>query len=75
MKDTIHLSENKEIRTQHRDRLIARLHIRLDEMIAEQYEDKDAKRLINRLKRHKNELFTFLEHSYVCLTTTTLNSK
>lgn len=65
MKDAIHLSENKEISTQHRDRLIVRLHVRLDEMIAEQYEDKDAKRLIKRLKRHKNELFTFLQHSDV----------
>ena len=43
MKDAIHLSENKEISTEHRDRLIVRLHIRLDEMIAEQYEDKDTK--------------------------------
>ena len=65
MKDAIHLSENKEISTQQRDRLIARLHIRLDEMIAGHYEDKDAKRLIKRLNRHKNELFTFLEYTGV----------
>jgi hypothetical protein len=32
--------ENKEISTQQRDRLILRLHIRLDEMIAGQYDDK-----------------------------------
>ena len=65
MKDAIYLSENKEISTQQRDRLIARLHIRLDEMIAGHYEDKDAKRLIKRLNRHKNELFTFLEYAGV----------
>jgi hypothetical protein len=65
MKDAIGLSENKEISTQQRDRLIARLHIRLDEMIAGQYEDKDAKRLIKRLNRHRNELFTFLEYTGV----------
>jgi hypothetical protein len=65
MKDAIGLSENKEISIQQRDRLIARLHIRLDEMIAGHYEDKDAKRLIKRLNRHKNELFTFLEYAGV----------
>lgn len=65
MKDAIHLSENKEISTQQRDQLIVRLHIRLDAMIAGHYEDKDAKRLIKRLKRHKKELFTFLQHSGV----------
>jgi hypothetical protein len=29
------------------------------------YEDKDAKRLIKRLKRHRNELFTFLHYEGV----------
>jgi hypothetical protein len=65
MKNAIGLSENKEISIQQRGRLIARLHIRLDEMIAGHYEDNDSKRLIKRLNRHKNELFTFLEYTGV----------
>jgi transposase len=31
--------------------------------LKEEYKDKDAKRLIKRLKRHKNELFTFLDYN------------
>ncbi|MFZ3046926.1 MAG: IS66 family transposase [Desulfatirhabdiaceae bacterium] len=65
MKDAIRLSENKEIGTEKRDRLKARLNNRLDEMIVGQYEDKDVKRLIKRLKRHRNQMFTFLEYADV----------
>lgn len=62
MKDAIRLSENHAIDTEKRDRLKTRLNIRLTEMIDGQYDDKDARRLIKRLKRHRNEFFTFLEH-------------
>ncbi|MBA7680157.1 IS66 family transposase ISCku7 [subsurface metagenome] len=34
---------------------------RLDQFLETIYKDQDAKRLIKRLKRHKNELFTFLD--------------
>ncbi len=38
---------------------------RLDELLATPWEDRQARRLIKRLKRHRNELFTFLEHASV----------
>ena len=38
-----------------------RLQDRLDELIAEPWEDKQAKRLVKRLRRHRNDLFTFLD--------------
>jgi hypothetical protein len=65
MKDAIRLSENKGISTEKRESLKARLYSRLSEMIDGQYQDKDVKRLIKRLKRHQNQMFTFLEHANV----------
>jgi transposase len=43
----------------------ARLHRRLQCLINIEYEDKDCKRLVKRLRRHQNELFTFLDHPEV----------
>ena len=43
----------------------AKLHKRLDELIATPVSDADAKRLIKRLRRHRGELFTFLDHAGV----------
>lgn len=39
----------------------ARLTVRLDKLIATAWEDKNAKRLIKRLRRHRDDLFTFLD--------------
>lgn len=41
------------------------IHHRLAELIAQPYEDRHCIRLVKRLKRHQNELFTFLEHPEV----------
>jgi transposase len=41
------------------------LTIRLDELIATEWEDKDAKRLVKRLRRHRDELLTFLDEAEV----------
>jgi len=41
------------------------LHKRLDELIAAAFEDADAKRLIKRLRRQRNEMLTFLDHEGV----------
>ena len=38
---------------------------RLDELIAAAFQDADAKRLIKRLRRHRNEMRTFLDHEGV----------
>jgi hypothetical protein len=62
LKDAVRLSENSRRLSDRYDHLKARLYIRLEEMIAGRYEDQDVKRLIKRFKRHKDQLFTFLEH-------------
>lgn len=38
-----------------------RLHARLDALMAEPWEDKQAKRLLKRFRRHRGDLFTFLD--------------
>ncbi len=38
---------------------------RLEELLATPWDDRQARRLIKRLKRHRHELFTFLEHDDV----------
>jgi transposase len=42
-----------------------RLHSRLDELMAMPWEDKQAKRLLKRFRRHRNDLFTFLDNAAV----------
>jgi len=42
-----------------------RLHGRLDELMATPWEDKQAKRLLKRFRRHRNDLFTFLDNAAV----------
>lgn len=39
-----------------------RLHTRLDALIETEWECKHARRLVKRLKRHRRELFTFVDH-------------
>jgi transposase len=41
------------------------LETRLDELIATPWEDKQARRLIKRLRRHRHDLLTFLDHAAV----------
>jgi hypothetical protein len=42
-----------------------RLYSRFEQFLRQDPSDKDARRLIKRLKRHKDELFTFLEYENV----------
>ena len=42
-----------------------RLHTRLDELMATPWEDKQARRLLKRFRRHRNDLFTFLDNAAV----------
>lgn len=42
-----------------------RLHARLDELMGTPWEDKQAKRLLKRFRRHRNDLFTFLDNPAV----------
>lgn len=66
LKDAVRLSIKKaQLAPQRFDRLKARLAYRLEQIIAASHQDKDAKRLVKRLRRHKAELFTFLDYENV----------
>jgi transposase len=66
LKDAVRLGEQRQIRLPPSyARRRALLHLRLDELIAGTFNDADAKRLIKRLRRHRNEMFTFLDHEQV----------
>jgi hypothetical protein len=41
------------------------LHARLDELMAASWEDKQARRLLKRFRRHRDDLFTFLDNAAV----------
>jgi len=66
LKDAVRLGEKRQ---EHSSptyaRRKAKLHKRLDELIAAAFEDADAKRLIKRLRRHRDEMLTFLDHEGV----------
>ena len=66
LKDTIRLSEKKDkLQSQNYQRLKTKLYARLGRFIEITSKDKDVKRIIKRLKRHRRELFTFLEYKGV----------
>lgn len=66
LKDALRLSERKNrLKPECILRLKKRLYSRLEHFLATPSQDKDAKRLLKRLRRHKEELFTFLEHDDV----------
>ena len=65
-KDAVRLFERKDpAQFEIFDRRKGRLYHRLEQFLEENHKDKDAKSLIKRLKRYKNELFTFLEYENV----------
>ena len=63
--DAIRLKKREEVPAEEYASRRARLTARLDELIATEWEDKDAKRLIKRLRRHRDELLTFLDEPEV----------
>jgi transposase len=66
LKDAIRLSERQDrLPLEAYHRLKQRLYDRLDQFLATPYQDRDAKRLLKRLRRHRHELFTFLEYQGV----------
>ena len=66
MKDSIRLSSRRDqLKSEVFRQRKARLYKRLGQLTKTVSEDKDVKRLIKRLKRHQNELFTFLEYKGV----------
>jgi hypothetical protein len=67
LKDAVRLSERKaQLVPEKYDSLKSRMYDRLEQILLIHHNgDKDIKRLIKRLKRHKAELFTFLEYENV----------
>jgi hypothetical protein len=66
LKDAIRLSnKTDQVKSKDYQRLKARLYARLDHLIEISCDDKDVTRLIKRLRRHREELFTFLEYKGV----------
>ncbi|HDL90564.1 MAG TPA: IS66 family transposase [Thermodesulforhabdus norvegica] len=66
LRDAIRLSQAKDkLDPTVFQRRKEKIYQRLDALIEKQWEDKDCKRLIKRLKRHRCELFTFLDHKEV----------
>ena len=66
LKDAIRLADKKpQLEPSDFARLKEKLYQRLNQFLVEPQKDPDAHRLIKRLKRHRNELFTFLEHEGV----------
>lgn len=59
--DAIRLHKHEDRGDESFDSRRARLHARLVELIATDWEDVQARRLIKRLRRHQHDLFTFLE--------------
>ena len=63
LRDALRLRDNKDhLDCQVYERRKKRLHDRLDMLLETVAEDKDVRRLIKRLKRHQNEIFTFLDY-------------
>jgi transposase len=66
LKDAIRLSLRKgQLKPKYFEQLKSRLYLRLDQFLKTEHKPDDGKRLIKRLKRHKDELFTFLEYEGV----------
>lgn len=66
LKDAVRLSEHKTKKLpEDYSRLTQRLRQRLAQLLETENHDRDVRRLLKRLKRHRNELFTFLDHENV----------
>ena len=65
MRDGIRLSRWKDRTLPEYGSRRNRLHTRLDELMAMPWEDKQARRLLKRFRRHRNDLFTFLDNAAV----------
>jgi hypothetical protein len=66
LKDAVRLGEARTaMKPQCYARRKAQLHRRLDQFIATPWADPHAKRLIKRLRRHRHEMLTFLDHESV----------
>jgi transposase len=65
LRDAIRLSRWEDRRLPEYARRRERIHARLDALIATPWEDKQAKRLLKRFRRHRQDLLTFLDNPAV----------
>jgi transposase len=63
--DAMRLKKNDELADECYASRRTRIDARLDELILAPWEDSQARRLIKRLRRHRDDLFTFLDHDDV----------
>jgi transposase len=63
--DAMRLSKHSERSAPDYESKRQRIHARLQKIIDHQWKDKNARRLVKRLRRHAQELFTFLDHPEV----------
>jgi hypothetical protein len=65
LRDAMRLSKHSERSAPDYASKRQRIHERLQELIDHPWKDKNARRLVKRLRRHADELFTFLDHPEV----------
>lgn len=65
LRDGIRLSRWEDRTSPEYARRRQRLHARLDELMATPWKDKQARRLLKRFRRHRRDLFTFLDDAAV----------
>jgi transposase len=65
LRDAMRLSKHSERSAADYESKRARIHARLQKLIAHPWKDKNARRLVKRLRRHAQDLFTFLDHPEV----------
>jgi hypothetical protein len=65
LRDAMRLSKHSERTAPDYASKRARIGVRLQELLDRPWKDKNARRLVKRLRRHQHELFTFLDHPEV----------
>jgi hypothetical protein len=65
LRDAMRLSKHSERSASDYVSKRARIGVRLQALIDHPWKDKNARRLVKRLRRHQHELFTFLDHAEV----------
>jgi transposase len=65
LRDAMRLSKHSERTAPDYASKRARIGVRLQQLLDQPWKDKNARRLVKRLRRHQHELFTFLDHAEV----------
>lgn len=62
LRDALRLSKKDGVRPEEYTSAKERFLSRLDDLLTASWQNKNARRLVKRLRRHRNDLFTFLDH-------------